>query len=113
MGKNKTNYIYIYTYIYIYLYIYLFRYTVLKDKRAFTKRFIDLEDGTVIYCYAFKEAQTKYWKTYLCVCSLDRTLKEESALRQSLLDYVVLVLLHTSIKLTDLSLGSLFKKTRT
>ena len=40
-----------------------------KESRAFTKKFIDLPNGTILYAYAFRQVSTRYGDLFLLACS--------------------------------------------
>ncbi len=51
-------------------------YDILKDYRAFARKFLDYADDTVLFCYAFKSVHTQYGDTFLLACSADEVMTE-------------------------------------
>ncbi|KAK8836650.1 hypothetical protein M9Y10_037586 [Tritrichomonas musculus] len=56
-------------------------YKLLSNIRAYSNKFVDLEDGTEIYVYGVKEANTRYGETFLLACSTDNCILEGTELK--------------------------------
>ena len=51
-----------------------------KESRAFSKKFLDLPNGTIIYVFAFREVNTKYGDSFLLACSGDEKISSASSI---------------------------------
>ena len=51
-----------------------------KESRAFSKKFIDESNGTILYAYAFRQVSTRYGDSFLLACSNDNKLTSSSNL---------------------------------